>query len=201
MAGRKRIDLEMDGTKGNRQRIWEAIRANADGFTGYQIARKSNTHDDVVRSYLQSLIKAGFVETDGAKIFEEQTLHLVKDVGMEAPAVTRSGKPSTAGRGTEAMWRAIRILRELDADALVEQASAAVPVTKWTAKSYLKWLTEAGYLVVVSGGKGPTPARYRLAPGKDTGPQPPMIQRIGQVFDPNLGAVVYSRKITQEDAA
>ncbi|MDT4835434.1 hypothetical protein FQZ97_690990 [compost metagenome] len=63
-----------------------------------------------------------------------------------------------------------------------------------TAYSYLRDLTLAGYVLVVDEGKtGPKgrPARYRLAPGKYTGPLPPMIQRDGQVFDPNLGLVVY----------
>jgi hypothetical protein len=189
--GRKQIDLEMQGVKGNRQRIWEAIRADHKAFKAYDIARRSSVDDTTVRSYLQSLINGDYVQVLCGTKFEEQTLHLVKDVGAEAPAVTRDGKPSTAGKGTEAMWRSLRILGELDADELAAQASIVVPTTSWTARSYLKWLKRAGYLVEVQASKPGKKARYRLAPGKYTGPRPPMIQRVGQVFDPNLGEVVF----------
>ncbi len=197
--GRKKIDLEMHGVKGNRQRIWEAIRVGAVGFRAYDISRRASVDDTTVRSYLQSLIKGEYIEViDGAK-FEEQTLRLIKDIGAEAPAVTRDGKPSTAGKGTEAMWRSLRILGELDADELAAQASIVVPTTTWTARSYLKWLKRAGYVVEVQASKPGKKARYRLAPGKYTGPRPPMIQRIGQVFDPNLGEVVFRQAEPTED--
>lgn len=199
-TGRKRIDLEMQGTKGNRQRVWEAIRVGRDGFTVYEVSRRANTNDATVRSYLQSLIKGGYVEVVIGDKFEEQTLRLLKDIGAEAPAVTRDGKLSTAGKGTEAMWRTLRILGELDADELAAQASIVVPTTVWAARSYLKWLKRAGYVVEVKASKPGTKARYRLGHGKYTGPRPPMIQRIGQVFDPNLGEVVFRQAELTEDA-
>lgn len=192
--GRKQIHLEMQGGKGNRQRIWEAIRANAQGFTAYVVARQAKAHDATVRSYLQALVRGEYLQVVSGERFEEQTLCLLKDVGAEAPSVTRDGKPSTAGKGTEAMWRTLRILGELDADELAAQASIVVPTTRWTARSYLKWLNRAGYVQQVGASKPGRLARYRLVPGKNTGPRPPMIQRIGQVFDPNLGQVVYSQQ-------
>ncbi len=197
--GRKPIDLEMQGSKGNRQRVWEAIRASPAGFQAYGISRRANTDDTAVRSYLQSLIKGGYVEVVDGRRFEEQTLRLVNDIGAEAPAVTRSGKPSTAGKGTEAMWRTLRVLDEMDADELAEQASVSVPTTSWTARSYLKWLKRAGYVVEVCPAKAGNKARYRLAPGKYTGPRPPMIQRIGQVYNPNLGEVVFRQEPQEDD--
>ncbi|MCY1356276.1 hypothetical protein D9M68_516010 [compost metagenome] len=195
-AGRKRIDLEMQGTKGNRQRVWEALRAHRDSFTAYQVARQSQVHDDTVRSYLQSLLRGGWVEVISGERFEQQTLRLVRDNGAEAPAVTRDGRLSPVGRGTEAMWRTLRILGEVDAVQLAEQASAAVPTTLWAARSYLKWLKRAGYVQVIGTDKR---ARYRLVLGRNTGPRPPMIQRIGQVFDPNLGEVVYRQAEPEVD--
>lgn len=197
-AGRKRIDLEMQGTKGNRQRCWEAMRASRDGFTAYEIARTSKVHDETVRSYIQALIAGGYVTVVSEERFEEQILRLVRDNGAEAPAVTRDGRASTAGRGTEAMWRTLRILGELNASELAEQASVAVPVSLHAARSYLKWLKRSGYVQVVAPGKPGLQERYRLAPGRYTGPKPPMIQRIGQVFDPNLGEVVYRQPVEIE---
>lgn len=198
--GRKRIDLEMQGTKGNRQRLWEAMRARRDGFTAHQVANASLVHDETARSYIQALLRGGWIEVVSGERFEQQTLRLVRDNGAEAPAVTRDGRPSTAGRGTEAMWRTLRILGELDAAELAEQASAAVPTTLWAARSYLKWLKRAGYVQVIALGKPGRPERYRLVPGRYTGPRPPMIQRIGQVFDPNLGEVVYRQAAPEVDA-
>jgi hypothetical protein len=74
-----------------------------------------------------------------------------------------------------------------------------VPTTVWTARSYLKWLKRAGYVVEVQASKPGTKARFRLGHGKYTGPRPPMIQRIGQVFDPNLGEVVFRQDELTED--
>lgn len=192
--GRKPVHLEMVGCKSNRQRMWEAMRANAEGFTGYQIARRSSVHDTAVRSYIQSLEKAGFLERiAGADHFLEQTLRLIKDVGAEAPAVTRSGENSTSGLGNEAMWRTLRILGELTARQLADHASVNVAVSLWTARSYLKWLARAGYVELLSQGNGDRNARYRLIQSRYTGPRPPMVQRNSQVYDANLGKVVYQR--------
>ena len=199
MSGRKRIDLEMQGTKGNRQRIWEALRARRDSFTAIQVACSAQVNEDTTRSYLNALMRGGWIEVSvGSEPFEEQILRLVRDTGAEAPAVTRAGTASTAGLGNEAMWRTLRILGEMNAAELAGHASASVTVTLWSARSYLKWLKRAGYVQVVQVGKPGRPERYRLTPGRYTGPRPPMIQRIGQVYDPNLGEVVYRAKPEEE---
>lgn len=198
-TGRKRIDLEMQGTKGNRQRIWEAICAGRTGFKIAEIAKRAHTDRTVVNTYLQSLLRGSFVEVVSGELFEEQTLRLIKDVGAEAPAITREGKPSRTGMGMEAMWRSLRILGELNAEELAEQASIVAPTTVGTARAYLVWLKRAGYIVETSRSKPNCPARYRLAPGKYTGPRPPMIQKIGQVFDPNLGEVVFRQPAKDND--
>lgn len=190
-CGRKPIHLEMRGKKSNRQRIWEAIRAEPNGFNVAGITRRSRTDRTVVNTYLQSLIKGAYIEVVSGALFKAQTLRLINDVGAEAPRLTKHGTLSNSGQGTEAMWRTLRILGELDAHELAEQASTAAPTTPSTAASYLLWLKRAGYIVEVSPSKKGQKARYRLAPGKYTGPRPPMIQKVGQVFDPNLGKVVF----------
>lgn len=200
-CGRKPIHLEMRGKKSNRQRIWEAIRAEPDAFNVASITQRSRTDRTVVNTYLQSLIKGAYVEVVSGALFKAQTLRLINDVGAEAPRITKQGTPSNAGQGIEAMWRTLRILGELSAHELAEQASTAVPTTPSTAGSYLLWLKRAGYVVEVSPSKKGQKARYRLAPGKYTGPLPPMIQKVGQVFDPNLGKVVFRQaEPTEADA-
>lgn len=189
--GRKPIDLEMRGSKSNRQRIWEAIRADREGFQIGEISQRAKTDRTVVNTYVQSLLRGEFVEVVSGAPFKAQTLRLIKDVGAEAPSLTREGKPSNSGKGTEAMWRTLRILGELDANELAAQASIVAPTTVSTAGAYLVWLKRAGYVIEVQASTSKHRARYRLAPGKYTGPRPPMIQKIGQLFDPNLGEVVF----------
>lgn len=197
--GRKPAHKERIRGKSNRQRMWEAMREKADGFTGYQIARRANVQDATVRSYIQSLEKAGHLERiAGADHFEEQTLRLIKDVGIEAPAVTRQGKTSTAGQGNEAMWRTLRILGTLSARQLAEHASVSTTVSLWSARSYLKWLARAGYVELLSQGNGDRNARYRLFPHRYSGPRAPMIQRSAQLYDPNIGKVVFALKSQEQ---
>jgi hypothetical protein len=198
MSGRQPVHLEMKGTKDNRQLIWEAVRAQNRPFTAQHIAWAADLALETTRYCLQGLRRAGYIEQAGEKATRgrEQLLHLVKDCGVEAPAITRLGKPRTAGLGTEAMWRSLRILGEVSADELAAQASVSAKTTQKTAYDYLLWLHRAGYVIEVApattGPKGHK-ARYRLAPDKYTGPRAPMIQGLGQLFDPNLAEVVYSR--------
>lgn len=198
MSGRKPIHLEMNGTKDNRQLVWEAVRAEQRPFTVQQIAWVADLDLETTRYCIQGFQRAGYIGIAGEKATrgKEQFLKLVKDCGVEAPSVTRSGKPRVAGMGTEAMWRSLRILGEVSAEELAAQASVSAKTTPKTAYSYLLWLQRAGYVVEVSAGtSGPRgrAARYRLMPGKYTGPRAPMIQGMGQLFDPNLGQVVYTR--------
>lgn len=190
--GRKPIEVERASGKSNRQRIWDEICKLPDGFTGYSIARKSGVHDTTVRSYIQSLVNAGYLKRlAGADHFLEQTLCLIKNTGIDAPRVTRKGNQSTAGLRNEAMWRTLRILGTVTAKGLAESSSVKFDVSLWTARTYLKHLTKAGYVDLVSKGNGDRTAYYRLIPLKYTGPKPPAIKRGGVVFDANLGTVVY----------
>lgn len=198
MAGRKPIHLEMKGLKNNRQRIWEVLRAEQNTTTYSEIATRANVDIGAVRSYIKALEKAGFAERIGEnRAARAPLIRLVKDCGAEAPAVTRSGEQSSTGRLNETMWRSLRILGDTSATELADQAAAvAGKASLGTAIQYLKWLHRAGYLLqtqAAQGGKNGSRARYRLAPGKYTGPLAPMVQRGGQLYDPNLGEVVYSQ--------
>lgn len=190
-SGRKPAHLETVGGKSPRQRVWEALRANRDGASCYALARASNVDDAAVLVYLRCLIAGGYVERKGVS-YPTSVYPLLRDVGADAPRLNRNGTPSTRGQGQEAMWRALRIVADIDAPELAEIASAGeVKVGLRAAVSYLDWLRRAGYVVRVTQGASGTYARHRLVAGKYTGPRPPMVQRVGQVFDPNTGEVVY----------
>ena len=89
------------------------------------------------------------------------------------------------------MWRTLRILDNLNASELASNASAASATSLATAKNYLKWLNWAGYLDLITPSQPGKQARYRLKRSLYTGPQAPMIQRSAQLYDPNLGEVVF----------
>ena len=133
-------------------------------------------------------------------------LKLIRDNGVEAPRLKRDGSPVTQGLGTEAMWRSMRIIGSFNGRELAAHASACgIEVKESTAKAYIIVLHAAGYLKVVeaaklaSPGKPPAQARYVLAPGKYTGPRPPMIQRTKTLYDPNLAKVVWNEEIDHDD--
>ena len=190
--GRKPIEVERINGKSNRQRIWEEICKTPDSFTGYKISRKSGVHDTTVRSYIQGLLNAGYLKIiDWPDAFSDQTLCLVKNTGIEAPAITKNGSQHIVGLKNEAMWRALRIMGTTSAKVLAENCSINFNVSIWTARTYLRYLVKAGYVALVSTGNGDRSAYYRLLPLKYTGPQAPVIKRGGVVYDANLGKVVY----------
>jgi len=208
-GGRRPAHMELVGGKGSRQRAWEAMRKSAGPFTCFQIARKAKVDDETLFTYLISLERGGFVEcakVEGKAIQKHALWTIVRDNGIEAPRVTREGKLVTQGLGTEAMWRSMRIIGEFNTTELAAHAEAAgVTVSQETAKTYIGALYGAGYLIRVAEaysrgfGKGNVQARYRMAPGKYTGPRPPMIQRTKQVYDPNLGQVVWKEEPKNDD--
>lgn len=195
-TGRKPAHMVFQNGKSNRQRVWETIRKHPEGISCYTISRSTDLNDETVRTYISSLRKAGYLER-GTGVGDRAEFQLVRDVGAEAPQLRLDGTPSHRGRGTEAMWRTLRMLDEVDATELAMYASTAAPTSIATAKNYLKWLNWAGYLAVVTPAQPGKQARYCLAPRMYTGPIAPMIQRQGQVFDPNTGKVTVVRKLKE----
>lgn len=208
MTTRKPAQLERIGGKTSRQRIWEAIRTLRGDFDNYAIARKAQADDETVKTYLSCLLKAGFINRTNPDASRQTpaTYSLVRDNGVEAPRLDRKGNPVKQGLGAEQMWRTIRLIGEFSSRQLAAQASTSeTPVSPETAKTYVGHLVRAGYLVEVApavqlgAGRGGLQARYRLAPGKYTGPRPPMVQRTKAIYDPNLDQVVWEEVKRDDD--
>lgn len=88
------------------------------------------------------------------------------------------------GGGTEAMWRAMKVLPSFDYHDISRAATLGALVVKPnTAKTYVAHLARAGYLLCLKPAKPGTPAKHRLA--KNTGPHAPAITRLKVVFDRN----------------
>lgn len=212
MRVRKPITAELVGGKGNRQRLWDAIRRLGIDCTWRrrEVCKAANVHDSAAETYLQGLEAAGYIALDRIDPSERvrgtaKGVHyyrLVRDAGAEAPRVTRDGKPVTQGLRQEQMWRALRMIKaDTNARELAAHASSSTaPVSAVAAEDYLRTLQVAGYLDITR----EQPAReggyrYRLKPARNTGPRPPMICRTQAVYDPNEHRVVWQREVTEED--
>ena len=184
---RKPIHLQSAGPRNERQAMWEVIRAHKSAFSAADIrgALPGATNLSTIRDYLQGLANAGYLQR-----LPDARHRLVKDVGVQAPRVRKDGTEVTQGLAQERLWRVLRIMRApmTVTEILAHANSADYPIEPGAVTSYLGLLQQAGYLHTDGHGRR---RRYRLIPSRDTGPRPPMIQRTKQVFDPNLGRVVW----------
>lgn len=175
------------GKESKRQLIWQEIRKQQE-FTLNSLSSGCKIHRDTIETYVIGLRKAGFVEliektainkSYVITTFTENHYRLAKDIGIDAPRVTRSGKILSADINQD-LWRAMKILKEFSITDLI--ASTTQKTTVENVKTYCLFLTRAKYLK--HNGQ-----RYVFI--KNTGAKAPQIQRIKAVFDPNLKQIVY----------
>lgn len=175
-----------------RQPLWdEMVKFDGAPFTISDIYDQTYVSRHTIRSYLKSLVLAKYVariEPEADAVREEAAIKfkiIVDPVPHHAPRLNRNGEPVMQGSGVENMWRTMRMLTQFSPRDLAAHATTdIVTVTETTAKSYCSTLLRVGYLKVVSKASPPKKqAVYRLI--RNTGPNPPMIQRTKQVFDPN----------------
>lgn len=199
---RKPVSLiNVAGKHDPRQALWDTMRQLGE-FTVLDLEDRTRVDLSTIRSYITGLTRAGYLEPIAGESrphvilgrHERKRWRLANDIGVEAPRVTKQGKHVVQGRAREQMWRTMRVLDGFDFHSLALHASTEdCAITEQTAKDYIKHLYKAGYLQCTRPGVGPKSARYRLIASRYTGPRPPMIQRIKQVFDPNLGKVVWPK--------
>lgn len=185
-----------------RDAVWEEIRCqNGYGsFSVSEIAYSTQLGVDTVRDYITGLFNAGYlvkVERPLPESFKTQYYRLERDCGIEAPRVRKDGTEVVMGRGREQMWRALGIMAQKGIrftfrDLCLYSSTDEIPVAEDDAKHFIRYLYAAGYLLQVEAGKPGIPARYRMMQSKWTGPKPPQIQRVRQLYDPNLKRVVWS---------
>lgn len=201
--GRKPVDLiaQMPHPQG-RDVIWATIR-KLRTFTRLTLQHETRINLGTIASYVQGLLAAGYItetKTKGKRGGTgEAQYELARDVGVEAPRVYANGKPATLGIGREQLWQAIRGLRSFNYVELAAVASTPQrQVSASEARDYVKALVRAKYLQCIQqasvGRKDSALARYRLIPARNTGPKPPVVQQIRQVFDPNENRVVWPVK-------
>lgn len=177
--------------------MWEAIR-KLRRFTVLDIEGETRASTNTIKSYLFALKSAGYIaivdhldnsttgKRDPAK--RRPAVYELQRDSLETPRVKRDGKVVVLGARREQLWRTMRMLKTFSVRELAVHASTEeTPVAETDCANYLRYLDRAGYVAQVS----TRPARYRFIPGRYTGPRPPMVQRVRQVYDPNLQRVVW----------
>ena len=151
-------------------------------FNWLQLSDATALEPAQFKDFLQVLRIAGYLQMEPPTGRGSRAIWtLVRDTGVETPRLRPDGTPLPPS-GQQRLWAAIKVLQVFDVEGL--SIGSGVPVS--TAKRYATALTSAGYLVCQAG-------RYRLLPGRVTGPRAPAIRRGKRVYDPNLG-----REITAE---
>jgi len=193
--------LQAAGKLTPRDRVWAAIRALKQ-FTRKDLffwcakhAPKAPAARYVDATTIASIVRrlaAGTylsVVATAPGRYAEKTYRLVRDVGAHAPRVNHHGREVTLGAAQAQLWNGMRRLKRFDLRDL--RAAAATRVSMSTAKNYCTHLRKAGYLAldVPANSRRGILARYRFV--RDTGPRAPMILRKTDVYDPNLGLVVW----------
>ncbi|MBN7785165.1 hypothetical protein JYP51_09560 [Ponticoccus gilvus] len=183
-SGRRPADA---GTPG-RQEIWTAMRGLGRPFTTTDLVEATGAARKTVHDYLGCLAAAKYVTHEPAAVRgQAATYSLIRDTGHHAPRLRADGSEVTQGVATDQMWRSMRILKKFSFRDLTE--TATVDITEGAARAYCKMLLSTGYLRVL---KKADPVKGRIAQYaliRDSGPRPPKVQRVKQVFDPNTGAV------------
>lgn len=206
--GRKPVNMEHASCQ---DAVWKGVRALG-SFTHEELTVWLFNHlcdsinDATVKSYLERLVRGGYLAVEAEAVRNNMRKHhysLIKNTGVETPRLSKKGKSVTQGRGRENLWRTMRVLKEFNFRELAAAASTHdVTVKESEARDYVLHLFKAGYLHQISkSNKNGTLARYLLMPGRYTGPRPPQIQRTKQIYDPNLGEVVWSSHPLQTEDA
>lgn len=176
-----------------RQAVWDAIK-RLGIFTVTEVWKETALKRDTVSEYVTALEAFGCIRHTGfktaiagqkAKVYEH-----VKEMNFrEAPRLRKDGTKVTQGIGRELMWRTMRILKEFSVQDLAITASTEEhQVATSEAEYYCRYCCLAGFLKKTSD----SPLRYRFLMHRYTGPKPPQIQRVKQVWDPNTGEVAWA---------
>ncbi len=171
------------------QRIWDTIRAFKAPFTRALLADRCKQPDRAIDRFLRALRNGGYL-TQADAPDGSTTWRLERDVGQEAPQLTVSGQPAEQRYGAEQMWRVMRANKKDGFAAADLGAHATEPLSPTEVRNYINILLSCGYLKVIqkSAPRSGRVARYRLI--KDTGPIPPRLQNVRQLYDPNTDQAV-----------
>ncbi len=191
---RKPIDEQIkDNEPRGQEHYWKVMNDLdcEEGFSLDEVYNQTNAPKPTIKEFFTRIIKAGFInvvrsEHDGPII--KRNYYRIAKRSRFAPKVRKDGTicPPTK---RDVLWRTMRMNKRFTPKELVIWASLPETEIKLNdAKDYIKNLYKAGYLKTVGKTAGNVSPTYLLV--KDTGPLPPKIQRVKQVYDQNLKQVV-----------
>ncbi len=181
----------------SRDAIWRAIRRRRE-FTVADLKKSCNLVYDAISLYVRALTRAGYLtrrpgparpgpQSPDSAYRTRHIYTLVKDAA-DAPRVRSDGTEITQGTARQHMWNTIRARRVITVNDVVALSSTSgYPIRRAVAAEYIRYLEKAGYVRNIYAGAAV--ATYRLI--RDTGLRAPMIQRVRQVWDPNLRRVMW----------
>ncbi|EFO33252.1 conserved hypothetical protein [Roseibium sp. TrichSKD4] len=181
---------------------WSVIRElgkNGAHFTKREIGLRSNDRNDrAIGDFLKRLLAANFVEVvdqitapfPHGGYHTHNVYRLLKRPSV-TPIINRDGTRGTQGLAQRNLWRTIRILSQFDLQELALLSSTPeIEVPRSTAKKYVSFLSDAGYLQIMRKGRGSIAQIWRLKASMNTGPKPPKILSTKVVYDANLKKVM-----------
>lgn len=170
----------------DRDGLWKLIRSFK-RFTLSDLHRHSTMDRSSIKTYVDILIKGGFVTERKALKGKPTIYSLTKDNGVQRPELTPDGE-LRAPNGRQRMWSAMKVLKRFS----FRDLSMAASVGHLDAKGYCIMLRQAKYLKVMVEAKPMCNSEvYALDPKRDTGPLAPQIKRGDVVYDRNLSKVVW----------
>lgn len=180
-----------------REYLWE-VMLGLKNFCARDLVLETRYHMSTIDSYLTGLTAAGHITVKKDAGPASRWIYTIdpETAPLEPPRVRQDGTAVTQGQGRKNIWRTMKILKEFSSAEVAAFASTpTVTVAEGEVATYLTWMVKAGFISVLEPGKttgGRT--RYRFNFDRYTGPKPPQIQRIDQVYDPNTGKVVWDSK-------
>ena len=172
--------------------VWEIVlKQNGNAFKISDICKQSNLNRSNVRDYIQCYCNGGYIERIG-KSHDGHTYRVVRAV-KRIPRLNRKGLIVGQGQGQDHLWRTMKMMGRFTKHDLALHASTdSVQIKVSSANNYIKTLNKAGYIAVTKESKPGKPAEYVFLNSKNTGSKAPMIQRVKNVYDPNLKKVVWT---------
>lgn len=181
------------------QHYWSQMVAMSrkGGFTITDIFKASSQRSrKTVKSYVTFCAQAGHVVAVASQLTSKNRLASVFKVvnpRADAPIQRRDSFTGDHGRRCQQLWTAMRALRLFTVrDLAIAAATDTIAVSEATARTYVRALAKAGYLVEVGHRRQRgVQAHWKLMPSFNTGPlAPAMVDHATAIFDRNLRKVV-----------
>lgn len=197
-------DKKMPILRGN-DHFWSVIMDRhraGQTFSAKDIDDASNASDATVRDFVRRLANSGMIELveQGENPVHDRYRPLV--IQSAAPRVRRDGTVIESLPATQCMWNLMRgpmgrngfTYKDLVHWGQTDETTIAVA----SAKSWIKLLNRAGFLIQLDAGNSRKPATWRLDPKMNSGPRAPMILRTKLIYDPNKLAVIGPSEAEEE---